>query len=500
MFKNENEAVKAKQLELMQRKLEKHKKHEARGRTLLHLGFLLTFLLYLLFNQHLYLGDALSWSAYFKDAAAIFGFSFTVVIVILMALFLAWVKHHAYLHFGFFGGAALIVTTVIGFALFSEFFSSSANQDAKANVLVENNSAYQATLKDTASINHAPNTGLIEAIANAEQKLARCEANLRAGKEKHCNGDKAKVEALRNSEHSANQANAQASIERDKLKYERQDELKAGSYNPVIVMLAQFMASINGSDYKDFLKSAVVIVMLFVAICFEILHHFLSKTNADSLNAIEALELTIAKYSAGTQVINHSPIPNESPADLKLDTPEKQPIGFGLPTPSTASASTFFKYQQPKTEAVELPKHRPIGFVDYTAPMAQKTVLDTVHARSNGHKTVMPETVLEKRFDTVHARSETVENQNGLSSAAERLERDLYPLWVEALKAGKINQGARDHKQFVLGHTYTKGADLIVSMAEIERIRKHWNARALGEGILIPNPNYTNGKAKFILA
>lgn len=100
-----------------------------------------------------------------------------------------------------------------------------------------------------------------------------------------------------------------------------------------------------------------------------------------------------------------------------------------------------------------------------------QTVLDTA----------IPETVLEKRFDTVHARSETV----GLSSEAERLERDLYPLWVAALKAGKINQGARDHKQFVLGHTYTKGADLIVSMAEIERIRKHWNERALGEGAAI---------------
>lgn len=424
MFKNENEAVKAKQLELMQRKLEKHKKHEARGTTLLHLGFLLTFLLYLLFNQHLYLGDALSWSAYFKDAAAIFGFSFTVLIVVLMALFLAWVKHHAYLHFGFFGSVAIIVTTVIGFALFAEFFSSSANQDAKASVLVENNSAYKATLNSESTASSAPNNGLIDAIANAEQKLARCEANLKAGKEKHCNGDRAKVEALRNSEHSANKANAEASIERDKLKYDRQDELKANAYNPVIVMLAQLMAAMNGSDYKDFLKSAVVIVMLFVAVCFEILHHFLSKTNEYSLNAIESLELTIAKYNAGTQVVNQSPIPNDSLIDLKLETPEKQPMGFGMPTPSTATTSAFFKYQQPKMEAVELPKPRPIGFMDWDAPKAQKTVLDTVHARSNGLDTAIPETVLEKRFDTVHARSETV----GLSSEAERLERDLYPL------------------------------------------------------------------------
>lgn len=495
MIKNENEAVKAKQLEIMQRQLEQKTQLAQQVHAALKLGFLLTFLLYLIFNQHLYLGDALSWSAYFKDAASIFGFAFMVIIVLLMAWFLAWVKHIAYLHFSFYGSVALVLTTVIGFALFAEFYSSSANQDVKANVLVENNSAYQSTLKDTGTVS-APNTGLIEAIANAEQKLARCEANLKAGKEKHCNGDRAKVEALRNSEQSANQAQANASIERDKLKYERQDELKAQAYNPVIVMMAQFMAAIAGTDYKEFLKSAVVIVMLIVAVCFEILHHFLSKANSDSMQSVESLELAIAKYGAGTQVVNDSP----TPVNMPVDTPEKQPIGFGIPTPSTATATAFFKYQQPKMEAVERPKMRSIGFVDWDAPNTPKSVLDTVHARSNGAKTVTSETVSENRSDTVHGRSTTVENQDGLSSAAERIEKDLYPQWVAALQAGNINQGARDHKQFVLGHTYTKGADLIVSMAEIERIRKRWNDRALGEGILVPNPNYTNGKAKFILA
>ncbi|HPY42556.1 MAG TPA: hypothetical protein PLM98_18665, partial [Thiolinea sp.] len=85
MIKNENEAVKVKQLEIMQRQLEQKTKLSNQVHAALKLGFLLTFLLYLIFNQHLYLGDALSWSAYFKDGAAIAGFAFTVVIVLLMA-------------------------------------------------------------------------------------------------------------------------------------------------------------------------------------------------------------------------------------------------------------------------------------------------------------------------------------------------------------------------------------------------------------------------------
>ena len=190
-----------------------------------------------------------------------------------------------------------MVSTVIGFALFAEFFSSSANQDVKASVLLERNSAYQATLTNEGSSSSTVNSGLIASIANAEQKLARCEANLKLGKEKHCDGDRARVAALKSSEQSANQAQATASIERDKLKYERQDELKAQSYNPVIITLARSLAGING-DYKDYLKTAVVLITLFVAVCFEILHHFLSKTHGVSVRAIEDLELALAKYSA----------------------------------------------------------------------------------------------------------------------------------------------------------------------------------------------------------
>lgn len=352
-------SVKNTQLDIMQRQLDQHRTHEERGLLLLKLGFLLTFLLYLLFNQHLYLGDALSWSAYFKDAASIFGFVFTVAIVVLMALFLSWVKHHAYLHFGFFGSVATVVCTVIGFALFAEFFSSSANQDVKASVLLERNSAYQHTLTNEGNIPSMANTGLIVSIANAEQKLARCEENLKLGKEKHCNGDRAKVAALRGSEQSANQAQAQANIERDKLKYERQDELKAQSYNPVILTLARFLAGETG-DYKDSLKTAVVLITLFVAVCFEILHHFLSKTHGASVRAIEDLELAIAKYSDQSD-------PTATPFDTAI-TPlkplgsDKPVIGFGLPQTATSAAPVLFKYQSATPEPSK--KQNFVGFIN----------------------------------------------------------------------------------------------------------------------------------------
>ncbi|MFZ1344455.1 hypothetical protein [Thiothrix eikelboomii] len=506
-------SVKNTQLDIMQRKLEQHRSHEERGLLLLKLGFLLTFLLYLLFNQHLYLGDALSWSAYFKDAASIFGFAFTVSIVVLMALFLSWVKHHAYLHFGFFGSVALVVSTVIGFALFAEFFSSSANQDVKASVLLERNSAYQATLTNEGSHQNTVNSGLITSIANAEQTLARCEEKLKAGKEKHCNGDRAKVEALRSSEHSANKAQAEAAIERDKLKYERQDELKAQSYNPVILTLARVLAGENG-DYKDYLKTAVVLITLFVAVCFEILHHFLSKTHGASVRAIEDLELALAKYSEQPEPTLHP-----TPVYIKpINDANKQPIGFGFPStaPSTAHSenkSVLFKYQaqgEPETKA-----HHPIGF---TFPTVAKSTLPKPSLGTQEEQLPLPdfgsfksrrdtfaspalseaETIAdEPRIDPVHGLMDEKPRIDPVHGVSEGV--SLYPAWVQAVNQGLCKpsvDATRAWIQKCIAPTMTgsKTNDL----KRIDLMRKAFFSRAMKEGLMIENPNYKNGGKKYL--
>lgn len=471
-------SVKDTQLEIMQRKLEQQRTHEERNHLLLKLGFLLTFLLYLLFNQHLYLGDALSWSAYFKDSASIFGFTFSVLIVVLMALFLAWVKHHAYLHFGFFGSVALVVTTVIGFALFAEFFSSSANQDVKASVLLERNSAYQATLK-TESSNASINSGLALSIATAEQKLARCEANLKAGKEKHCDGDKAKVEALRISEASMNKANAEADIQRDKLKYERQDELKAESYNPVILTLARALAGVEG-DYKDYLKTAVVIIMLFVAVCFEILHHFLSESHGSTIRAIEDLELAIAKYSDTPELVSQS---------FNHSLPEKQTMGF----PISAMAElkpTLFKYQQPEPS-------RPMGFhAQFNTPNStlgthetQLPLPDFGAFKARRDVFASPELVDTDTRNppcTVHVDTHSTDTQDS----------DHYTQLKQLIQQGKLEPKVRPIKAIL------KEWDTGSSDANRQRLASEWLDRLFSEGILRLNPeNDGNGikKAKYIL-
>lgn len=506
-------SVKNTQLDIMQRQLEQHQKHEQRGLLLLKLGFLLTFLLYLLFNQHLYLGDALSWSAYFQDAASIFGFVFTVVIVVLMALFLSWVKHHAYLHFGFFGSVAIVITTVIGFALFAEFFSSSANQDVKASVLLERNSAYQATLAPSNTSTSLDN-GLAFSIASAEQILARCEVNLRRGKEKTCDGDRAKVVSLKNSEQSTHQANAEASIQRDKLKYERQDELKAESYNPVILTLARALAGKNG-DYKNYLKTAVVVIMLFVAVCFEILHHFLSKTHGLSIRAIEGLELSIAKYNAQPEPAIQSNYPVSKSTELET---QKQPIGFGLPSaapvPSTAQLDpkpTLFKYQvQAKKgdETHETKARFPMGF-SFPSTTQAKAALSTQEGTLP-----LPDFGGFKARRDVFASPDLSDLETPSKPLAGALDEPLpttpsKPLaggseglfgeWVKAVKAKECKPSVDPTWTWIQKRISNKETGSRThDRTRISNMQKAFFARAMKEGLMIENPNYKNGGKKYV--
>jgi len=118
-----------------------------------------------------------------------------------------------------------------------------------------------------------------------------------------------------------------------------------------------------------------------------------------------------------------------------------------------------------------------------TPPPLQETVLPTVPARS--------ETVL----DTVPARL-----QNGLTDEGRQVEADLYPEWISRVSAKTITAGARDCKRFISQSTFHKGDKTGLTIQEMGRIWLIWQGRAEIDGVLTANPDYANGKAKYLLA
>jgi len=352
----DNNKIEAKKQEIMAKQLEVHKKQDQRGGMLLSLGGVLTALMYFMFEKHLFLGEAITWSAYFHEWHSALDFILMFVIVVMSAIFLAWVKHHAYLHFGLYGSIGLIVFTVIGFALFAEFFSSSASQDTKSRVLLQNDQAYQSTLAPVASVAPAlPTSSNAAAIAKAEQMYARCMANLGKPGYKHCDGDKATLSSLKTSDAAALQAAKEIAIQTNaattKMNHDRQDKLKADSYNAVIVSIAQAIGSLTATDYKNNIKAATVLTMLIVAIAFEILHHFLAHAKERAQNAVYAIELELAKYEGSSLPPKSENVTPDNDGAFKQTgvgftaNLGKSPVANHSPTPAETD-KPLFKYQQ----------------------------------------------------------------------------------------------------------------------------------------------------------
>jgi len=332
--------------------LTKAEKHHSAGLSLMKFAMVVTLILYGLFTVHLYLGNGLSWGEYFKTINGTIWFFTMLAVAALLSIFLAWVKHFAYTHFSKFAPVISVTFTVIAFALFAEFFSSSANQDAKSHAILNTDNAYQATIKQQ-SPTITTNSQLASDIAKAEQRLARCYENLKHGKEKHCRGDKAKVESLKQSQKASGDMQVQASVAMQSMNYARQDKLKADSHNPTIVSVAKLLSGLLGGNYADYIKVATLLVMILVAAAFEKLHHFLSRALRESDFAVQHNKRKIAElydqHNGGV-----------SKFDVK-DQQENNSFGF---VPATAqkenSNAPRFKYQDQSIVS----KKQPIGFVN----------------------------------------------------------------------------------------------------------------------------------------
>lgn len=561
-----NNAIEAKKLEIIQQQLTMHKEQDTRAGFLLKFAMVLTGFLYFMFEKHLFLGDAITWGAYFNEWHAALDFILMFAIVVMSAIFLAWVKHHAYLHFGLYGSIGLIVLTVIGFALFAEFFSSSASQDTKSRVMLQSDQAYQSTLTPIAAIPPASlSTGNASAIAKAEQTYARCQSNIGKPGYKHCNGDKATLDSLKASDAAALKASTEVAIKANadtlRTTHERQDKLKADSYNAVIVTIAQFIAAITGSNYTDQIKTATVLTMLIVAVAFEILHHFLAHAKERSQNAVYWLEMELAKNSGINtpdkpdsvipKVDNDSAFKESSigfnapigkPATAQHHSPIaeivsqtfkdqiKQPFGF-IPNkpqndaPNLRESSGFNQtaeqlanvkalyqqqladhkkgttYRQDLRTGSETFSDQPLDKPVAKLPTAQAPGKTGLHNPALGkaeahHELPLP--CVEDRahtvdLQTVRDRAHTV--TSALASTS------IYHEWLAAIASGDCAKTVRSTRTWIQKRLAGSQSDKkTLNPREIDAITQRLFARAVTDpasGIQL-NPNYSNGKAKYI--
>ena len=483
---------------------------EHRNALLLKLGFVLTFLLYLIFNQHLYLGDATGWGEYLKDGASMAGFAFLMTITVLMALFLAGVKHHLYLHFGVVGQVAYVVVLLIGFALLAEMFSTSASQDVKSRIMLSKDDAYQQTLQSNQAPANLGSNELTGQLAAARRKLAQCRERLAQKREPHCKGSAATLHSLMESERKLIEAQKQVSVEGQKLNHHRQDKLKAESYNPVVVTTAKMLAGAFGGEYGDFVKQAIMVLMMLVAITFEVLHHFLSTVHGETKRRINEMSLQLATMEDRKQQ-------DYSPA---LDPESQQSFGFVKPdNQSPATVQSRFKYQdkQPLKTDLEPPAKQPFGF----SPSPKSELPDkAITGRTGKHNPVLGraeqhyELPLDKPlangvqtgFSEPESTDTALDIKTGSDDHSETVRRPLangskglYEDWIQAVNDGGCKPSVKPTWTWIQKRIAgSENGSRTHDRTRISAMQKAFFSRAIADGYMMLNPSYKNGAKKFL--
>lgn len=469
----------------------------------LHLADIATLVMLFVFLVGFYVSDPFHLASFVaekiqNDVIELLVYALLLSMAALMSVTIARLKRAHYVHkakYRFGASVWKVAAVIMAFTVFAEMYNATGNQQHSQNAKAESSKTFEAIANQKVEINTGSSANNLPFL---QGKLAEAETYLKDCK-KTCSSWRAKAESFRAqiAAAEAQQANALKSAElagantANALASNLQ-KLKDDYLHPMIKALAALglPASV-----------AMQLIAAFVAIAFERMHLSASENLRDCYSRLDELENQLHGKKKETALFSEYHANDSKPLI-------KQPIGFN---PNPVIAQQHIGIKEPT---------RPIGFhaqfsESKRSPLGtheeQLPIPDFSGFRATRDVWASPAfsepddfgTVEKTVLSTVHARSETpktVDAQNGLTEEAKQVERSLYPLWIAALKAGEINQGARDCKQFILERTYTKDSRSVVTMAEIERIRKEWNGRAVQSGILVPNPNYTNGKAKYILA
>lgn len=261
---------------------------------LLIFGSYLTAVFYTIFVVQMYLGDPLLWASYFKEETSAVGFVFLFTVAITVGIFLSKVKHLAYLRLGFAAQVGYIITMLFAFAIFAEMYSSAASQDAKSVISMQENPLVAAAIAPVA-INIGGGNTASEA-AKAASSLASCQAALAKGKNVNCSDEQAAVASYENSSSQMAAAAGQATAAVEKGRFDRQDQLRAESYHPVIVFMAKMLAFIfAAATWTVMIKPAIVLVMILISLMFEASHYFVSQSKDELEREIEKLELSMTE-------------------------------------------------------------------------------------------------------------------------------------------------------------------------------------------------------------
>lgn len=178
-----------------------------------------------------------------------------------------------------------------------EMFSTTNNQQHIANTAAEQSSMMQSIQGTNVSL--IGGATLADSFASAQMKLAQCEERLKQGKEKHCEGSKARVDAVRESMAMSNQLATTAAKATMDNKVEGMLKIREHFDKPMFQAIGKATGTDNNSGML-----MVVGVLIFV---FELQHIMALFAYANALARINR-KAGNSNGNAGTEYASPAPL------------------------------------------------------------------------------------------------------------------------------------------------------------------------------------------------
>lgn len=469
-----------------------------------------TFCLYIVAVFMLYVSDVWGIASFLeKNSNEYIALAVFSVTSFILAYFLASSKEAVYEDialnrsegFHMTAGQRFAMVLFASAGILFELFSATSNQQHISNNAAEQVGLLKPAEVGSVAINTSP--ALTDALMKAQANLNKCQEMLKQGRVKDCHVSEGKVTGALKAIDMANQTAATVSGELVDKTNAHNEKLLERFDKPMFKVVGKAV----GGDTNDGMIVAVAVMITI----FELQHilavfaygNALRRMNADKLakppvattkpeptlqtgsasllhKTGETIATEMAKAQQAREQVYHS-------AADKLDNLQvRESSGFKQSPEQLAKAMALagMTYRTELRQGGQQFRDAPL---DRPTPAILPTVTDTVPARSG--------TVA----DTVPARSQNGSTER-LTDAAQQTETDLYPDWVGQVSNQTISPGARDAKRFISQRTKSGADKTGLTVQEMGRIWLNWQARAVGEGVLTPNPDYSNGKPKYILA
>jgi hypothetical protein len=455
-----------------------------------------TWIIYLLFAAAMYAAPLWVLQAFFgANAGNYLAIAVIGVFLVVFPTALALGKHAGYRALSKRGIDPRYMGAIIAFfiasGIYFEMTSASSQQQEKAHQAVENSNAGKAIMGTTISTGTGANASL---IADAEYKLVACQRKLSEGKTKDCKNSQARVDSLKEQSSADRAAAITANAQAIPLKQAALEKERESHALPI----AKSFAELFGAT----VATGAVIAALVAALIFEISHSL-------TIYNEWRIKQEITSLDGGLKQLKIDYFHQTGKQFDATDFKEGEIIDL-VEMRNNGNIEHFNdRLQDDSYHATNDGGFKKSG-IGFTAPLTSKF---TGFVDTNKRETYAPEVRQSNGFrqspeqlDNVHqltaqARAEATTKPQAKPQAggSEGATGSLYPEWVAAVKAKECRPSVDEtwkwiQKQIAPKETGSKTND----RTRIGNMQKAFFARAIREGLMEINANYTNGGKKYL--